>query len=79
MNPLADLPYPGMITYPSRPAVAMVQTHARWVPCCSIHMNGKIKWCNAVGYKPRVSPAHYGAACEGCRADAYLKEQSSNG
>lgn len=66
-----DLPYPGMITWPRVPAVALVETPSRQVPCCQTHMNGKIKWCNAMGLKPRVMAAHYGAACEGCKAIAY--------
>lgn len=69
-------PWPGLISHPRHPAVVMVHTHTRAVPCCQSHANGKIKWCNAVGYKPRVSPPHYGAACEGCKAVDY--EEASN-
>lgn len=61
----------GIISHPTHPAVVMVHTHVRAVPCCEAHARGKIKWCNAVGYKPVVTPAHFGAACEGCKAANY--------
>ena len=75
----ATIPFgalPGIISYPRHPAVVMVHTHARPVPCCDAHARGKIKWCNAVGYKPVVSPAPYATACEGCKAEAYNEETS---
>ncbi len=75
MPPLAldihNAPWPGMLTWPAHPAVAIVYDHNRGVPCCQAHLRGRVKWLNAVGFKPRVELPHHAAACEGCKAEEY--------
>lgn len=73
--PSPDVPYQRPISHPMHPATVMVHTHYRAIPCCDAHARGKIKWCNAVGYKPEVSPAPFATACEGCRAEEYHRNQ----